>query len=705
MMRQRAEQLLRDSLQNPRAEFHEHQWESIEALVEQRRRLLVVQKTGWGKSSVYFIATRLLREQGYGPTIIISPLIALMRNQIDSAARYGVELGSINSSNDTQENEGTRRRLLNGELDAVIISPEQLAKDEFIDNVLQPVAGNVGLFVVDEAHCISDWGHDFRPDYKRIVNILRFLPANLAVLATTATANDRVVEDITHQLGDGLRIYRGELTRDSLHLQNIILPDASERLAWLAETIPSLDGTGIIYTITTRDAELVAAWLQESGIQAAAYYGTLKGMTEVESRQRRRELEQKLLANELKVLVATSALGMGYDKPDLGFVIHYQSPGSVISYYQQVGRAGRAIPKAWGVLLSGSEDDDIQEFFISQAFPREQLVDEILRVLAQSIGGLKKSELEQRINARLKKIEAALKFLMAENPAPVIKQKSLHLRTAVGYELPHDMIRRLSDRKRLEWRQIQGYLHHESCLMLFLAQALDDRLAEPCGKCANCDPEGKVSTTFSHEIGVRAAEFIKHSVAEIEPKKNAGTSGANAAARFPAYGFGYRFEDLKHEPGRVLSRWGDAGWGRLVKQGKENGHFDDELVTAAIEMINQRWQPAPRPTWVTCVPSLRHPDLVPDFAERVALALGLPFVNAVHKVHETEPQKYMENSDHRCRNLDGAFEISDVREGEPVFLLDDAVDSGWTFAIISALLLRKSSGPVFPLALVDTSNK
>ncbi|MFC1695230.1 RecQ family ATP-dependent DNA helicase [Pseudomonadota bacterium] len=694
--------LLRDSLGNPSATFREHQWESIEGLVERRSRLLVVQRTGWGKSSVYFISTRILRERGYGPTIIISPLLSLMRNQIDAAAKFGVRLGSINSSQTLDQNKVSQSELVNGQLDAVIISPEQLAKDTFIEHVLQPIAGKVGLFVVDEAHCISDWGHDFRPDYKRLVNILSFLPSNMAVLATTATANDRVVEDISRQLGDGLEIYRGELTRASLRLQNLSLAGASERLAWLADNVPLLNGTGIIYTATTRDADFVARWLRDNGIKAESYYGNLRGMNRDENAARRLQLEEQLLDNKLKALVATSALGMGFDKPDLGFVIHYQSPGSVIAYYQQVGRAGRAISEAWGVLMSGSEDDDIQEFFISQAFPSEELVNSILDKLAAAESGVTLAWLETAVNTKRKKIEAAVKFLMAENPAPVVKRSSYFYRTPVDYELPHEMIHRLSERKRGEWSEMQEYLNHSDCLMLFLARSLDDRLAEPCGKCANCLPDEKLEVGYTKETGQKAAWFVRHSESEIVPKKLTGRSNADSLTRFPDYQFDYRFGDLAHETGRVLSHWKDSGWGRLVEKGKHGGHFSDDLVTAVVEMIDERWQPQPRPTWVTCVPSLRHKELVPDYARRLANALGLPFIDAVHKTRHSAPQKTMENSFHQCRNLDGSFKLQGVLQGEPVFLVDDAVDSGWTLAIISALLKREGAGSVFPVALVST---
>ena len=693
--------LLRNSLGNKEASFHEHQWESISTLVEKRGRLLVVQRTGWGKSAVYFIATKLLRKQGYGPTIIISPLLALMRNQIDSAAKYGVKLGTINSSNTDNENNQTIVNIQNENLDAIIISPEQLSKPSFNDDVLRPMANRVGLFVIDEAHCISDWGHDFRPDYKRIVNILPFLPENMPVLATTATANQRVMNDVCVQLGDNIQVYRGKLTRESLHLQNIAFPKRSQRLAWLADTLLQLDGTGIIYTATTRDADQVREWLKSRGISVESYHGGIDST-------RRLELEDSLLKNKLKALVATSALGMGYDKPDLSFVIHYQSPGSVVSYYQQVGRAGRAIPKAYGILLSGNEDDDIQQYFIQQAFPQEQLVQDILAVLEISDGGLSKNEIQARVNGRPKKIESALKFLSAESPAPIMisQQRPIkYSRTIIDYQLPHEAIARLSQIKEHEWSVMQEYLHHKECLMQFLSHQLDDNSSESCKKCINCNKSRSLSTDYSHEIGLAAAEFMENISIIIEPKKRAGNGVAQAASRFPVYQFPFNLvnNDLQHESGRALSRWGEAGWGEIAMHGKRNGHFDARLVDASAKLILHRWQPEPYPKWVTYVPSKRHPDLVPDFAVKLAARLGLPCINAVNIINDNYPQKRMENSDFRCKNLDGVFEIaSELPEG-PLFLIDDAFDSGTTFMVISALLRRAGSGLVYPFALMSTS--
>jgi ATP-dependent DNA helicase RecQ len=697
--------LLRASLNDSDAQFHEHQWEAISVLVERRGRLLVVQRTGWGKSAVYFIATRLLRDIGRGPTIIISPLLALMRNQIDAARRYGVRLGTINSSNSRKENEQAAANLLADGLDAIIVSPEQLAKPSFVEDTLRPVADRVGLLVIDEAHCISDWGHDFRPDYKRIISILQFLPDNLPVLATTATANQRVTSDIAEQLGGEPTVFRGNLTRESLHLQNIYFPKRSQRLAWLADTLSKLDGTGIIYVATIRDAELVGDWLKHRGIRAEPYYGTIRGLTADESRARRLELEDDLLENRLKALVATSALGMGYDKPDLSFVIHFQSPGSVVSYYQQVGRAGRAIPKAHGVLLSGTEDDEIQQYFIQNAFPQEELVHEILEVVESSEDGLTQGEIERAANGRPKKIDAALRFLAAESPAPIMisdGSPKRYKRTLIEYELPHAAIARILAIKQHEWAAMKEYLRHDGCLMQFLAHQLDDRESGSCGRCANCDPSGRLAEDYSHETGLAAGEFMQDVMIEISPKKKAG-SKADVTVRFPTYEFPAVFGELEHEPGRALCYWGEAGWGEIAKLGKRAGVFDRRLIKASAEMIRKRWNPEPAPSWLTFVPSRRHPKLVSSFSHALAEELGIPCSEVIQVVRNNQPQKAMENTHHRCRNLDGVFATSDDVPAGPVLLVDDAVDSGWTFAVTAALLRRAGAGPVFPFAIMSTS--
>ncbi|OBQ30600.1 MAG: ATP-dependent DNA helicase RecG [Aphanizomenon flos-aquae MDT14a] len=689
--REKALVLLRQALNNPNADFRDAQWEAIEELLLNKSRLLVVQRTGWGKSLVYFLATRLLRDQGAGFTLLISPLLALMRNQIAAAKRIGIRAETINSSN-TDEWSLINTKLLTNQVDVLLISPERLANEDFYNKILLPLSQKIGLFVVDEAHCISDWGHDFRPDYRRIVRVLQGLPPNIPVLATTATANNRVFDDIKAQLGQKLRISRGDLTRKSLRLQNIYLPSQTTRLAWLAQHLPQLPGSGIIYALTVRDVQRVADWLNTQGINAKAYFGELDTQVRI-------ALEDELLNNEIKALVATTALGMGFDKPDLGFVIHYQRPGSVVHYYQQVGRAGRAVETAYGILLSGDEDDQINNYFINTAFPPEIHTQQVLNELEKAVDGFSLPQLEQQLNLSRGQIDKVLKILSLESPAPVSKQGSKWYVTAINYQYNREKIELLTQIRRREQERMLEYMKSQQCLMAFLATELDDPNPQKCGRCTVCVGTRLLPETVTNARVNQANLFLRRSNQILEPRK-----------QWPPQALlTYKFSgnirtNLRAETGRALSLWGDAGWGELVKKGKyRDNHFDDELVQATFEMI-QNWKPQPFPTWVTCVPSLNRPELVPNFAKRLADKLGLPFKPVVRKIRHTQLQKNMSNSYQQAHNLDGAFIIESWQgmRGN-VFLIDDMVDSRWTFTVIAALLRNTGSGLVYPLALALNS--
>ena len=686
--------LLRTALDDRVIQFRPGQWEAVDALVNKRERLLVVQRTGWGKSLVYFVATRILRNRGRGPTLIVSPLLALMRNQIEAAERLWIRALTINSTN-REDWPQLRRAVMEDEADALLISPERLANDEFVENILLPIAESVGLMVVDEVHCISDWGHDFRPDYRRLVNVLRRMPDNVPVLGTTATANNRVVEDVEEQLG-GIAIQRGPLIRRSLALQTMRLPSQAARLAWLADHVESLPGTGIIYALTKRDANQVAGWLQRNGISARAYYSDVQGDGFENSDAYRQHLERLLLQNKIKALVATTALGMGYDKPDLGFVVHYQAPGSIVAYYQQVGRAGRGIEHAVGILMAGDEDDNIHKYFRRSAFPREDWVAAILEALEAS-DGLSVFELEEAINLRHGQIAQVLKVLSVDNPAPVIKSGPKWRRTPVPYQMDHERIRRLTEKREVEWREVQEYIDEDGCLMEFLSRALDDVEPKRCGKCTSCLGHPVVDPSFTQEATIAAARHLRQSEFPLKCNRQV------ARDAFPEYAFsGNLPESLRAETGRVLSRWGDAGWGQLVADDKHNGRFRDELVAAVVDMYTNRWQPVPTPAWVTCVPSNNHPNLIPDYAGRLARKLGLPFEPIVNKVLDNEQQKVQENRFHQCRNLDGVFSVDRPVPKAAVLLVDDVIDSGWTLTVIAALLRQADCPAVWPLALASS---
>lgn len=467
--------LLKESL-SPDATFRPDQWEAINRLVNNEEQLLLVQRTGWGKSTVYFIATKLLRAQGAGPTLIISPLLSLMRNQIKNAEdSLNLDAITINSNN-TEEWDVAKQAVVNGDCDLLLISPERLSNPEFQEDVLSEMEQDFGMLVVDEAHCISDWGHEFRPDYRRIKPIIERLPDTTPVAATTATANDRVVADITTQLPH-LDPIRGKLVRDSLKIQAIELTSREERLAWLAENVTETPVSGIIYCLTTDDTEEVAEWLADHGLDVLPYHGQLDDET-------RREREQRLLDNDVDGLVATNALGMGFNKPDLGFVIHFQRPPDLIRYYQEIGRAGRDLDEAYAVLLAGEEDDDIAEYFIENAFPAPKDFEMVISVIEESEEALSKREIKDQTGMKWRRMNKCIDILSVEDAITSVNKG--YVRTQTEWTYDHDRVEKVTDRRWEELNRIKEFVTTDQCLTLYIDGELDGNLDEPCGQCANC---------------------------------------------------------------------------------------------------------------------------------------------------------------------------------------------------------------------------
>ena len=678
---ERARRLLRAGTGGSGAAFREGQQDAIRHVVEGRGRLLLVQRTGWGKSFVYFIAAKLLRENGAGPTLLVSPLLALMRNQIDAAERMGVR--ALRIASDNQDDWGAAEAaLFRDDVDVLLISPERLGNQRFNAEVLAAIAGRVALLVIDEAHCISDWGHDFRPHYRLIERVARTLPKNMRLLATTATANDWVKDDLASVLGPGLKIMRGDLARPSLTLQTIRLPRQAERLAWLAERIPRLPGSGIVYTLTVRDAVRVAEWLRSRRLAVESYTG--------QTGERREELERALLENRLKALVATTALGMGFDKPDLAFVIHYQVPGSAIAYYQQVGRAGRALDAAHGILLAGEEDTRITDYFIDSAFPSRSEVRQVIETLEDAPRGLSVPELCGALNLSRARIRKTIQLLSLESPAPLAREGTRWQLTATNLgDAFWERAERLTELRRAEQRQMQEYAKLETGHMAFLVEALD---GDPDSAPA---PNGPALPAAVAPGSVReAVDFLRRADLPIQPRRSWPAGG------LPRYGISGGLVAAGHraEAGKALCIWGDAGWGGFVERGKyTDGRFADALVIACARLVT-RWSPRPAPEWITCIPSRRHGALVPDLAERLSGALRLPFRRALERTEDRPEQKAMANGIQQARNLDGAFAVRAVSCG-PVLLVDDVVDSRWTMTVAAWLLRSHGSGPVWPLAL------
>jgi ATP-dependent DNA helicase RecQ len=706
-LRPEAEAVLQ-RLAGPTAVLREDQWRAIEALVADRRRVLCVQRTGWGKSAVYFVATALLRARGAGPTVIVSPLLALMRNQVDAAAKAGITARTINSAN-LEEWDAVTAEIVAGAVDVLLVSPERLNNPDFRDNVLPKLAATTGLLVVDEAHCVSDWGHDFRPDYRRLRTLLAELPPNTPVLATTATANARVTEDVAEQMGSGLGraggavgwvegsalVLRGSLDRESLRLGALTLPTAAHRLAWLAEHLDALPGSGIIYTLTVAAADETAAFLRARGFPVAAYSGQSEDAD-------RRAAEADLIDNRIKALVATSALGMGFDKPDLGFVVHLGAPPSPIAYYQQVGRAGRAVQKADVLLLPGPEDAAIWRYFASLAFPPEEQVRTVLRVLSESDRPLSTAALEPRVELRRGRLELMLKVLDVDGAVRRVKGGW----QSTGQPWTHDAARydRIAAARSAEQEAMRTYATLTTCRLEYLRKSLDDPAAAPCGRCDNC-----AGIWFPVEVSeaalADARAHLGRAGVEIAPRRQwptgLGAIGVPLSGRIAP--------GEQSEPGRAVGRLSDLGWGdrlrRLVGDNAPDQVVPDEVMNGVVQTLaawskgDDRW--AERPTGVVVIGSHRRPRLVSSLGARIAQIGRLPLLGTVAGGAPGSPGRA--NSAQRVRALHDAFHLDDeLREaikGGPVLLVDDLVDSGWTMAVVARLLRQHGAAAVLPFAL------
>jgi ATP-dependent DNA helicase RecQ len=671
--------------------FRPGQLEAIQDIVVDRARVLCVQRTGWGKSAVYFVATALLRTdptRPAGPTLIVSPLLALMRNQIAAAQRLGLRAWTVNSTNRDEWDE-VRDRLAADTVDLLLISPERLNNPRFRERMLPLFAASVGLLVIDEAHCISDWGHDFRPDYRRVRDMLEALPPEVAVLGTTATANDRVVGDVLEQLAtagrEPLRSYRGPLARTSLRLEVLELPRPAQRLAWLVEHLGGpgrFPGSGIVYTLTKRDAEQVATFLSANGISAVAYSGEQETDDRIVT-------EERLMRNEIKAVVATSALGMGYDKTDLTFVVHYQAPGSVVSYYQQVGRAGRGVDHADIVLLRGGEDRRIQDFFIEQAFPDRQRVATVLDEL-ESAGetGRTTRELMAVVNLGMGRIEAMLKILDVEG---AVRREGTRWQLVPGADWTYDAERyaQVTALRRAEQDAMAAFGTDGRCLMRVLQEELDDPAPRDCGRCSVCTAP-RFAQPPDPALVELAGRHLRSRPLQLEVKKMA-PDAAGTMRKIP--------EDARIEPGWALARFGDGGWWPAIERGLHTGSFEDEVVVGLADVLRAAATAGGSVSWVTTVPSAHLGEVIIRLADRLAAELGVPHVKLVARKQERPPQREMANAVQQAANVRGAFAIVGKPPPGTGVLLDDRRSSGWTLAMVGGQLRQAGAQRVVPLAL------
>ena len=662
------------------AEFHKGQFEAIKATIS-HKRTLIVQKTGWGKSLVYFTATKLHRDMGKGMTVVISPLLVLMDNQLEAAERLGLKCSVINS--DTKEEwDDILQRAKNDELDLILITPESLFS-ESVKNILPEL--RLGLFVIDEVHCISDWGHDFRLDYGNLYKIIKQLPPNVSLLGTTATANKRVIEDLKKQMGNDIFLSRGSLTRESLHIQVLRINTKYERYAWILENINNIPGSGIIYCLTRRDCDYLADFLNLNGINARAYHAGL-------GKDEEKETEELFKKNRIKAVVSTIKLGMGYDKGDISFVIHFQKPTNIVSYYQQIGRAGRNIGNAYVFLMSGDEDDAINNYFIDTAFPSEGECKGILDIIADN-NGIKKADILSSVNIRSSRIDKALAFLI--NDGYLYKDYGEYYTTAKKFIYDWRHYNEIKEVRQREHKQMNELPNFKGCYSRYIMNCLDDDLATDCGKCSNCIGHDILSYKIS-EINVRKAyDYINGLILEIEPRKQWTSSDFTGNKKI----------EYINKNGICLSRYGDVGYAELVHEGKygRSGRFCAELIGKSVEVLGP-FVRQNRIDAITFVPSKRS-KIVENFARELSERLRIDLLDSLWKL-ESEQQKNMENSAHQCKNAFRSFHVKkDCVLPNKLLLVDDIIDSKWTMTVYDYKLMKADYLEIFPFALSNTSKR
>ncbi|MGP7961398.1 RecQ family ATP-dependent DNA helicase [Sanguibacter sp. A247] len=703
--RDAAETILRRLVGRDDVQLREDQWTAIEALVAHQRRVLVVQRTGWGKSAVYFVATALLREAGEGPTVIVSPLLALMRDQVAAAERAGIRAVTINSSNVTEWDD-IHDKIAAGEVDVLLCSPERLNNPDFRDTVLPRLAADAGLVVVDEAHCISDWGHDFRPDYRRIRDLVANLPAGIPVLATTATANKRVTRDVAEQLavhagspaGEDVLVLRGALDRESLHLAVLPVTDQPTRIAWLISALAELDGSGIVYCLTVSAAEQVAEQLRGAGLAVKAYTGRTDSAE-------REQLEADLKGDRVKALIATSALGMGFDKPDLGFVIHLGAPSSPIAYYQQVGRAGRGVDRAVVVLAPGEEDQRIWEYFGSLAFPAQEQVRTVLNALGEG-ATMSLPQLETRVDLKRSRLETMLKVLDVDGA--VRRVRGGWTATGETWHYDADRYRRVEQARQHEQKAMLDYQRTEGCRMAFLRAQLDDPDLAPSWRCGRCDRCASMSLPPlpDHSAVSAARERMDRPGIEITTRRQwpSGMSslGVDLSGRLGA--------DELAEPGRAVARLDGLGWSAPLRElfapSTPDGEVPRALRTAAARVLDE-WSDVQTVDGIVLIASATRPALVSHLAHGLGRYLSKPVVGEIVPEPGTTAGRHDVNSALRLAGVVQRLRpaLSDAaRTGLPgrrVLLIDDYTDSGWTLTVAARLLRQAGASAVLPFVLAQ----
>lgn len=716
--------------------FYDEQWEAIQRILN-GERILMIQRTGFGKSLCYqFPAT-----QFDGITVIFSPLIALMRDQVKALNKKGIPARYINSEQTVEENSATIQDALDGKVKILYIAPERQENAEWIEATRKM---NLSMVVIDEAHTISVWGHDFRPAFRRIINLVKLLPQSLPVLATTATATNRVQSDIEHQIGGRLTTIRGQLVRDNFRLYVIKVHSEDEKLVWLAQNLHQIDGTGLIYTGTRVNTEIYAKWLVYNNINAINYNAGHDADT-------RKDIENGLMHNRYKCVVSTNALGMGIDKPDIRFIIHTQIPASPIHYYQEIGRAGRDDKPTTIILFyneqkdkNGIEEDyKLPKAFIDGARPSKEKYLKAIDALRQeplSERGLMKATNLKQTQIRVIKADLIDQGIAKE----VVDGKSKVLEYQFGaQELDTQSFEDLRILKLKELDAMVGYVNTSQPRMQYLCEFLDDDNNMEYSDCDNTTLD-KLTVALTDEWQKKLSDFRENYFPILEvsetTSKTHKPSNIKWSINIPSENKidVYKNDQLFSSQSCVInwnnfsveerefvesllvshlarkshivngvaaSYYGVSNVGSALHRSKyENGgDFPDFLLRLTLKAFFKTFGNS-KFDMVLYVPPTHSGDLVKNFAVKFASVIKVPVSHKLVKIRQTSEQKVFQNSYLKQENVKDAFSYLSPEEinGKKIILLDDIFDSGATIKEIGKLLTTMGAEIIVPIAIAKT---